>query len=100
MITNTADVREGDVLESEIVIVGAGAAGIPMALDFAEAGFSVLLLESGESDQSDDMQALYSGTVTDRALHNPPETYRQRRLGGTTAIWGGRCVPFDPIDFE
>ncbi len=21
-------------------------------------------------------------------------------FGGTTGIWGGRCVPFDPIDFE
>jgi len=26
--------------------------------------------------------------------------YRRRALGGTTAIWGGRCIPFDPIDFE
>ncbi len=24
----------------------------------------------------------------------------RRQVGGTTALWGGRCVPFDPIDFE
>ena len=24
----------------------------------------------------------------------------QRALGGTGALWGGRCVPFGPIDFE
>jgi len=23
-----------------------------------------------------------------------------RQLGGTSVLWGGRCVPFDPIDFE
>ena len=100
MIKNAADIREGETLDSEVVIVGAGAAGIPMALEFAEAGFQVLLLESGEPGQNDEIQSLYSGTVTDQALHNPTDTYRQRRLGGTAAIWGGRCVPFDPIDFE
>ena len=29
-----------------------------------------------------------------------PDRYRQRRFGGTTTIWGGRCMPFDAIDFE
>ena len=24
----------------------------------------------------------------------------RRQVGGTTALWGGRCVKFDPIDFE
>jgi choline dehydrogenase-like flavoprotein len=24
----------------------------------------------------------------------------RRQLGGASNIWGGRCVPFDPIDFE
>jgi choline dehydrogenase-like flavoprotein len=33
-------------------------------------------------------------------MHSPPDKYRHRRLGGSTAIWGGRCMPFDPIDFE
>lgn len=33
-------------------------------------------------------------------MHPPLETVRQRRLGGTTGAWGGRCVPLDEIDFE
>src|SRR5581483_2111157 len=24
----------------------------------------------------------------------------RRQIGGTSILWGGRCVPFDPIDFE
>jgi choline dehydrogenase-like flavoprotein len=32
-------------------------------------------------------------------MHSPPDRYRQRRLGGSTTIWGGRCMPFDAIDF-
>ena len=45
-------------------------------------------------------QALYEGEVADERLHSPPDKYRLRRLGGSSAIWGGRCMPFDPIDFE
>ena len=26
--------------------------------------------------------------------------FRRVSFGGTSGIWGGRCVPFDPIDFE
>src|SRR5690606_1887221 len=24
----------------------------------------------------------------------------RRQVGGATNLWGGRCLPFDPIDFE
>ena len=30
----------------------------------------------------------------DERLHSPPDKYRQRRMGGSTTIWGGRCMPF------
>jgi choline dehydrogenase-like flavoprotein len=45
------------------------------------------------------VQDFYQGAVVDPALHSPPVDYRERRLGGTTTIWGGRCMPLDPIDF-
>src|SRR5262249_5146475 len=45
-------------------------------------------------------QELYVGEVADEGLHSPPNRYRDRCFGGTTTIWGGRCVPFDEIDFE
>lgn len=99
MILSTDKLESGQFLNTEIVIVGTGAAGIPMALELAEKGHSVLLMEAGLEELDDDIQSAYSGSVTDPSLHNPPDTYRQRRLGGSTVIWGGRCIPFDPVDF-
>ena len=100
MIDDARTLPAGATLETELCIVGAGAAGITLALACAEAGLRVLLLESGGFDAEPETQALYAGAVADPALHSPPDTYRVRRFGGSTTLWGGRCVPFDPIDFE
>jgi choline dehydrogenase-like flavoprotein len=63
-------------------------------------GLRVVLLEAGGAVEEPEAQALYEGEVADASLHSPPDKYRQRRFGGSTTIWGGRCVPLDPIDFE
>ena len=86
--------------EADVCIVGAGAAGITLALELAGRPVSVLLVESGGLQADAAVQSLYAGEVADEKLHSPPHHYRQRRFGGSTTIWGGRCVPFDPIDFE
>ena len=100
MIGDAADIEPGSTLESDICIVGAGAAGITLALSLLECGLSVLLLESGGLGSEPASQALYDGSVADARLHSPANTYRRRGFGGSTTLWGGRCVPFDPIDFE
>lgn len=100
MISNAAKTENGTCLKPEICIVGAGPAGIALALDLAEQNFEVLLLESGFFGEHADTQALYEGTVANEQLHSPPHKYRHRRLGGSTSIWGGRCMPMDPVDFE
>lgn len=100
MIQDAREVPEGSVLKAELCIVGAGAAGIALALEFAGTGTDVLLLESGGTKPEPDTQDLYAGTVANAHLHSAPDRYRQRRFGGSTTTWGGRCVPYDPIDFE
>ena len=100
MIGSANDVVRGSTLEADLCIVGAGAAGIAIALQLLDAGLSVILLESGNLSEDKATQALNDGTVVDAALHSPPDKYRQRRFGGSTTIWGGRCVPFDPIDLQ
>lgn len=100
MMQDARDLTDGTALRADICVVGAGAAGIAIALEFIGSGIQVLLLESGGLEFEEDTQALYSGSVADAHLHSPPDRYRQRRFGGSTTIWGGRCVPFDPIDFE
>lgn len=99
MIESAKDLAR-DLLEADICVVGTGAAGIPLALELAESNRQVLLIESGGFKESKEVQALYQGGVIDEALHSPSDKYRQRRFGGSTTIWGGRCMPFDPIDFE
>jgi len=100
MILDANDLADDRTMRADVCIVGAGAAGISMALEFIGSGIEVLLLESGGVAEEPDTQALYAGTVADERLHCPPDRYRQRRFGGTTTNWGGRCLPLDPIDFE
>lgn len=100
MILDAETVDHGSCLHADVCIVGGGAAGIALALSLSGQGLAVLLLESGRMQEHAGTQALYAGEVADERLHSPPDKYRQRRLGGSTAIWGGRSMPLDPIDFE
>lgn len=100
MIDDANRLAPGTPLHADICIVGAGAAGITLALELRASGKTVLVLESGGEGEEPDSQALYAGETADEALHPPPDKYRVRRFGGSTTIWGGRCMPFDPIDFE
>ena len=99
MIADANTVAPGTLLECDLCIVGAGAAGITLALQFLRSGLRVLLLESGGHLPDDATQALYEAEIADAKLHAPGDKYRARRFGGSTTIWGGRCVPFDRLDF-
>ncbi|PZQ55953.1 MAG: GMC family oxidoreductase [Phenylobacterium zucineum] len=89
----------GEHLEYDICIVGAGAAGLTLALDLIDSGQRVAVIEAGALNGKPTDQSLYEGEVVG-TRHAQPHMYRHRRLGGSTAIWGGRCIPYDPVDFE
>jgi choline dehydrogenase-like flavoprotein len=86
-------------LAAEIAIVGSGPAGTTLALELADAGHQVLLIESGGDSYSPDVQRL-GDTVGGDALHAPMSQATRRQIGGTSNLWSGRCVPFDPVDFQ
>ncbi|WP_085317138.1 GMC oxidoreductase [Derxia lacustris] len=100
MIDNANDLNHGSTLRADVCIVGTGAAGSSLALRLIDSGLDVIVLESGGDKEEPETQALYNGETVDEAMHSPPDKYRQRRFGGSTTIWGGRCMPLDPIDFE
>src|SRR3954466_5751944 len=100
MICDATDIMRGVTLNADICVIGAGAAGVTIALRLIRSGLTVMLLESGGYTPRPDTQALCQGEVSNARLHSPPDRYRRRCLGGSTAIWGGRCVPFDPIDLS
>lgn len=100
MILNAITLPPGAVLEADICIVGGGAAGLSLASALDGSGLSVLLLEAGGRKFDPAAQEGLRGEVAEGSPHSPPHMYRRRVLGGATAIWGGRCVPLDPIDLE
>lgn len=81
------------------VVIGAGPVGILTALALRAKGRRVLLLESGRMRSEPAITALSEAEHYDPDFHHKPETAAARRLGGTSSLWGGRCLPFDPIDF-
>ncbi|MCU0919742.1 MAG: GMC oxidoreductase, partial [Burkholderiaceae bacterium] len=100
MIDRGESVAEGQQLNADVCVVGAGPVGIGLTLALAGSGLQVLLLEGGQETPDPAAQDLYEGEVADEALHCPPVRYRMRQFGGATTTWGGRCVPLDPHDFE
>jgi choline dehydrogenase-like flavoprotein len=89
----------GSFIEGDLCIIGAGAAGISMALEWMASGRKVILLEGGGFDADARMQALYHGESLDRPYY-PLQSATLHFFGGTTGHWAGFCSPFDPIDFE
>jgi choline dehydrogenase-like flavoprotein len=100
MIRDLAALPVDEHISSDVVIVGAGPAGIALARELDAAGLEVVLLESGGRGFERATHDLNRGEVDDAEAHGPLEAYRRRCFGGATAAWGGRCAPFDEVDFE
>lgn len=83
-----------------VCVIGAGPVGISFALELARLGRRVLLLESGGDGPDEAAQALSDAHIADPARHDAMRIAVARRLGGTSNLWGGRCLPYDSIDFE
>lgn len=82
-----------------ICVIGAGPVGISLALELARLGQSVLLLESGGTAVHSDAQRLADAEIADPKHHVPMDIAVARRLGGTSNLWGGRCVEMEELDF-
>jgi choline dehydrogenase-like flavoprotein len=96
---NATCLPTGAELQAEVAVVGAGPAGITLALELANAGHSVLLIESGGDSYNAGVQRL-GETVAGDSVHVPMSLATRRQIGGASNLWGGRCVPFDAIDFQ
>lgn len=100
MIAETPDFAALAGFGAQVCVIGGGPVGIVTALALARAGRRVLLLESGGRSPGEPAQGLSRAENLDPATHHAPEITVARRLGGASNLWGGRCLPFDPIDFR
>ena len=83
----------------DYTIIGAGVAGILLAVKLAEKGKTVLLIESGHFEEDDKRQELNRVEQTGKTVENAING-RKRAVGGTSIAWGGQSLPFSKLDFE
>ncbi len=89
----------GEVIRADVCVVGAGAAGLAIAREFAGSDARVVLIESGDLAFRHSTQFLYIGECSGIAA-SPTVHSRFRQFGGSITRWAGQCRPLDAIDFE
>lgn len=97
--------RDSEIV-ADVVVIGAGMAGLAIAREWAGSGHSIALIESGDRAFDPKVQDLYAGQGVVRGPGNPDRPFdryltdsRRRMLGGAGNLWGGKCVALDPADF-
>jgi choline dehydrogenase-like flavoprotein len=94
------DFRAVDVsvpLSADVCVVGAGAAGIALAIEMSKAGLRVLILESGDVRPEKSDQLLNEGEIAGQPFTGLTSG-RVRAFGGATRLWFGQCIRLEEID--
>jgi choline dehydrogenase-like flavoprotein len=119
-VQNLGTVGAGTVIETDLVVIGSGPAGLTIAREFFGTRIQVLVLESGQLEEDARFAALNAvesiGEPKDRAqtdkriaFHganssswlNESQAFgvRCRVLGGSSHAWVGKSAAFGDIDF-
>ena len=85
---------------ADVCIIGSGSVGVTVALALGDRGFRVVVLECGGVGTEPAAEDLARAENLTPDNHFEPHATVARRLGGTSNLWAGRCVPFDAIDFR
>jgi choline dehydrogenase-like flavoprotein len=116
-VENLRSLGAGATLDTDLVVIGSGPAGLTIAREFFGTSTRVLILESGQREE--DPQYINLNTVEsvgepkgDEAQlrrrvplcpswsnQSQPYGIRCRVLGGSSHAWAGKSAPFDHIDF-
>ena len=93
MFVDLAKSTRSELPRCDVAIIGAGAAGITLALELENSGLSVTVLEGGYRDPTILSQDRYKGEVSASEGFSYPalDAWRLRYLGGTTNHWVGWC---------
>jgi choline dehydrogenase-like flavoprotein len=96
--TDGRSIPAGTIIDADVCIIGAGPAGITLALELWAKGFRPVLLEAGGLKPDAAGQGLYQGENV--GLPYELDTTRCRRFGGSSNWWGGFCSPLDAGHFR
>ena len=99
MFCDARRVDDAMVARTTVCIIGGGAAGLTMALEFERRGIDAVVLESGGFGPDEHTMDLYRGENVGIPYHFG-DNYRSRFLGGCSNCWGGWCRPMDREDFQ
>lgn len=100
MITDMRLLPDHSILETDLCVIGGGAAGIAIARGLSGSRLRVLLAESGDFDPDPSVQSLYQGQSVGEAYGAELDACRSRYFGGSTNCWGGMCLPLSECDFR
>ncbi|SMF10187.1 Choline dehydrogenase [Xaviernesmea oryzae] len=84
--------------ETDVCIVGAGPVGLALAFKLEALGLTVTLLEMGAGGPDNDAGA--GGIEFTNGRHALSPAISRPGIGGASALWGGRCVALDDLDFD
>lgn len=97
MFVDGNSIKKDNRINTDICIVGAGIAGIQLAISLINTGIKIVLIEAGDTQYNKSIQEAHRFVTTDLSIDNES---RIIALGGTSTVWAGVLCPFDPIDFE
>lgn len=87
-------------IETDICVVGTGAAGLTLARELNGSGLNVLLLEAGGIRDDPRLTANTFGLQVAGEPFRNPNPSRGRLFGGSTNLWFGRVAVPNAIDFR
>ena len=99
MIEDLADTGGSRQIETDVCVVGSGAAGLAFTREFLGTRTRLLVLESGGLEREPEVESLNEGHNVG-VLNLGLMEGRRRVLGGTTDVWPGGCVPLTELDLS
>jgi choline dehydrogenase-like flavoprotein len=99
MFLDARRAQEGEVQRTVVCVIGAGPAGLTLALEFERRGIGTVVLESGGFRPDARTTRLLEGENVG-IPYEFGEGMRSRFLGGGSNCWGGWCRPLEAEDLE
>lgn len=98
MLTDAKTLSSPQSYSADICIIGAGVAGITLALELGLKGISTLIIDGGDENFTMESQSLYAPGESIKGYEDI--TYnRLRFLGGSSNHWQNSTGQFTPADF-